>query len=152
MTLLRKATMASICSLAAMLVGCASTIPLQNAQIDKITRDSPPAEVDQTIGKATAIAEFEWATNEQRYWVRHFQLQTGERLEVAMACTAYGCTPFTYAVAVTAPYLVIQNLPSRTMHAWGTIESLSKDPDPRISAIMPALKVKLEAVMQEKKK
>jgi hypothetical protein len=38
------------------------------------------------------------------------------------------------------------------MHAWGTIEALSKDPDPSVSSIMPALKVRLEAALAEKKK
>jgi hypothetical protein len=133
------------------LVGCATSIPLQRGQIDSITRDSSPAAVDQTLGKATPTAQFEFTANGDPFFVRHYMLQTGMRQEMTVACTPI-CFPIAYSVPITVPYLVVQRLPSRAMHAWGAIEELSKDTDPTISSIMPALKVKLEAALAEKKK
>ena len=68
-----------------------------------------------------------------------------------MVCTTF-CFPVVYDVPVTVSYLVVQRLPSRAMHAWGTVEELSKDPEPGVSSIMPALKARLEAALKEKKK
>lgn len=133
------------------LIGCASSVPLYRGQIDAITRDSPPATVEQTLGKATPSAQFEFTANGNSYFVRHYALQTGTRQEMTMVCTPT-CIPIFIHVPVTAPYLIVQRLPTRAMHAWGTIEELSKDADPSISSIMPALKVQLEAALAEKKK
>lgn len=141
----------SIVGLVLTLIGCANSVPLQRSQIDAITHDSPPATVEQTLGKATPNAQFEFTMNGNPYFVRHYTLQTGTRREMTVVCTPL-CIPVPIDLPVTAPYLVVQRLPSRAIHAWGTIEELSKDTEPSISSIMPALKVQLEAALAEKKK
>lgn len=133
------------------LVGCATSVPLQRGQVSAITRDSPPAAVEQTLGKATPTAQFEFTANGNPFFVRQYLLQTGTRQNMTMVCTPH-CLPIFYDEPVMAQYLVVQRLPSRAMHAWGTIEELSKDAEPSISSIMPALKVQLEATLAEKKK
>lgn len=148
MPLYRKLT---IIALVATLVGCATPVPLHRGQIDAISRDSPPAAVEQALGRATPTAQFEFIVNDNSFSVRHYLLQTGTRQEMTMMCTTF-CFPVFYNVPVTAQYLVVQRLPSRAMHAWGTIEELSKDAEPGITSIMPALKVRLEAALAEKKK
>ncbi|MCC2676377.1 MAG: hypothetical protein K0R58_3324 [Ramlibacter sp.] len=130
--------------------GCAAPVPLQRAQIDAITRDAPPAAVEQALGKATPTAQFEFTASDNPFFVRHYMLQTGRRQEMTMVCTTF-CFPVFYEVPVTVSYLLVQRLPSRAMHAWGTIEELSKDPEPSVSSIMPALKARLEVALKEKK-
>jgi hypothetical protein len=69
-------------------------------------------------------------------------------------CTTF-CFPVMYDIPITTQYLLLQRLPSRALYAWGTIEELSKDTDPAVSAMMPALKVRLEEEVKaakEKKK
>lgn len=148
MSTFRRAT---IIAVLASLVGCATSVPLQRDQIAAISLDSPPAAVEQTLGRATPTAQFEFTANDNPFLVRHYLLQTGTRQQMTMACTTF-CFPVFYDVPVTAQYLVVQRLPSRAMHAWGTIEELSKDPEPGVSSIMPVLKVRLEAALAEKKK
>ncbi len=138
-------------AVAVVLVGCASTVPLQRGQIDSINRDSSPSAVNEALGRATSKAEFELTANGESFAIRHYLLQTGMRQEMTMVCTNF-CMPIFYSVPVTADYVVVQRLPSRAMHAWGTIEELSKDQDSTVSSIMPALKSKLEAVTAEKNK
>jgi hypothetical protein len=142
---------ATIIAVFASLVGCATSVPLQRGQIDAISRDSLPAAVEQTLGRATPTAQFEFTANDNPLFVRHYLLQTGTRQEMSMVCTTF-CFPVFYDVPVTVQYLVVQRLPSRAMHAWGTIEELSKDAEPGVSSIMPGLKARLEAVLAEKKK
>lgn len=142
---------AIIVALMATLAGCAATVPLQRGQLDAITRDSDAAAVEQTLGKATPTAQFEFTASDTPFLVRHYMLQTGSRQEMTVVCTTF-CLPVFYQVPVTVPYLIVQRLPSRVMHAWGTIEELSKDPDARVSSIMPALKTRLEVALTEKKK
>lgn len=147
MSLCRRST---IIAVLAMLVGCATTVPLQRGQIDAINRDATPDAVEQTLGRATPTAQFEFTANDNPFFVRHYLLQTGSRMESQTVCTDT-CFPVFYSVPVTAQYLVVQRLPSRAMHAWGTIEELSKDAEPSVSSIMPALKARLEAALAEKK-
>lgn len=148
MSFLRSST---ITGLVLTLVGCANSTPLHRNQVDALTRDSSPVTVEQTLGKATASAQFEFTVNDNLYFVRHYALQTGTHQETTTVCTTI-CVPIIIDVPVTAPYLVVQRLPSRAMHAWGTIEELSKDPEPSISSIMPTLKLQLEVALARKKK
>lgn len=133
------------------LVGCSTSVPLQRSQVDALSRDALPVVVEQTLGRATPTAQFEFTANNNPFFVRHYLLQTGRRQESTMVCSTF-CFPVVYDVPVTAPYLVVQRLPSREMHAWGTVEELSKDIDPDVSSMMPALKAQLEVALAEKKK
>lgn len=133
-----------------LLTGCATTVPLQRGQVDAISRDTRPDAVDQMLGKATPTAEFDFPSDAATLRVRHYLLQTGSRQEMSMVCTP-ACFPVFYAVPVTAPYLVMQRLPSHELYAWGTLEELSKDPDPAVSSIMPGVKARLSQALQEKK-
>ncbi len=133
------------------LIGCASSVPLYRGQIDTITTNSSPDTVEKTLGVATPSAQFVLTVNDNSYFVRHYALQTGTRQDMTMVCTPV-CIPIFINVPITAPYLIVQRLPTRAMHAWGTIEELSKDTEPSISSIMPTLKIQLEAALAEKKK
>jgi hypothetical protein len=131
-------------------VGCASQVPLQRGQIGALTRNAAPEAVEQILNKATPNAQFQFSSGGNTFAVRHFRLQTGTQQQMTMVCTPT-CMPIFYTVPVTTPYLVIQTLPSRALHAWGTIEELSKDPDTNISSIMPELKVHLEVALKAPK-
>lgn len=125
------------------LAGCASNIPLQRTQVDAITRETRPAELEQILAKATVAAQTEVLSQEQRYNARLFRLQTGTRQDMSMVCTPF-CIPIMITVPVVAQYVVIQRLPEKELVAWGTPEELSKDADPRVSALMPQVKQQLE--------
>ncbi|MCU0942664.1 MAG: hypothetical protein MUE35_08965, partial [Hydrogenophaga sp.] len=128
----------------AFLAGCASSVPLQRGQIDALTRDTRPAEVEQILGKATPIAQTDVQVGERQYNARRYQLQTGSRQEMTMVC-APACFPVVYSVPVLVEYVVIQRLPGKELLAWGTPEELSKDADIEVSALMPTVKQRLEA-------
>ncbi len=147
MTLYRSLTIIAVLG---MLVGCAAPLPLQRSQIDAISRDMSPEALEQTLGKTAPTAKFEFTANGNPYFVRHYLLQTGARQESIMVCTTF-CFPVFVAVPVTTQYLVVQRHPSLAMHAWGTIEELSKDPDASVSSIMPELKARLALALAEKK-
>jgi hypothetical protein len=134
----------------ALLAGCATVVPLQRDQAGALTRNAEAAEVDRALGKATPVAQFDFEANGKPFFARHYNLQTGMRQEMTMVCTTF-CFPVSYTIPVTAEYVVVQRLPSRSLHAWGTLEELSKDPDPEISGIMPALKARYETEKQKKK-
>lgn len=125
------------------LSGCASNVPLQRAQIDAISRDTRPADLEQILAKATVAAQAEVQDSEQRYNARLFRLQTGTRQDMTMVCTPM-CIPIMITVPVTSQYVVIQRLPQNELVAWGTPEELSKDTDPKLSALMPEIKQRLE--------
>ena len=134
----------------ALLAGCATVVPLQREQAGALTRNADAAEVDRAVGKAPPVAQFDFQAGGKPFHARHYNLQTGMREEMTMVCTTF-CFPVSYAVPVTAEYVVVQRLPARALHAWGTLEELSKDPDPEVSGIMPALKARYEAEKQKKK-
>lgn len=134
----------------ATLVGCSPAIPLQRKQVDALSRETLPAAVEQTLGRATPTAQFEFIANGNSFLVRHYLLQTGLKKLPIMMCTP-SCFTLIRDEPITTQYLVVQRLPSRAMHAWGTVEELSKDADPGISSMMPALKARLEVALTEKK-
>jgi hypothetical protein len=131
------------------LIACASSVPLQRGQIGSLSKDSTSAEVDRILADATVVAQFEFAVGEKSYFARHYNLLTGTRQDMTMVCTP-NCMPVFYPVQITAAYVVIQRMPSKTMLAWGTLEELSKDSDPAISDIMPKLKTEFEAAKKKK--
>ncbi len=126
-----------------MLTACASNIPLQRAQIGALTKESLPDEVDRVLGNATVVARTEFTANGGDFIARHFRLLTGSRQEMTMVCTPV-CFPMFFTVPITTDYVVIQRSPSMELHAWGTLEELSKDPDDAVSSIMPTVKAELE--------
>jgi hypothetical protein len=127
-----------------LLVGCAGSVPLQRGQIDALTKDTRPADIEQILGKATATAQTDVQAGERQYNARRYQLQTGSRQEMTMVCTP-GCFPIFITVPVMVEYVVIQRLPGKELLAWGTPEELSKDADVEVSALMPTVKQRLEA-------
>jgi hypothetical protein len=133
------------------LAGCATPVALQRDQVGQIRRDASPEEVDRVLGKATVTAQFEFDAQGGKYFARHFNLQTGRRAEQTMVCTTF-CFPVYYDVPIMSEYVVIQRLPARAIHAWGTLEELSKDPDPQVSALMPAVKQRYGEELKNKKK
>lgn len=140
---------ACLLACAVAITGCAGMVPLQRAQVAAISRDTAPAELDRVLAQATAVAQVEFQEGGKAYMARHYHLQTGSRQEMTMVCTPT-CVPIFIQVPVTERYVVIQNLPARSVHAWGTLEELSKDADPAVSSLMPALKQRLTEA--EKKK
>lgn len=127
-----------------LLAGCASNVPLQRGQIDALTRDTHPVEVEQILGKATPIAQTDVQAGERQYNARRYQLQTGSRQQMTMVCTPT-CFPISITVPVMVEYVVIQRLPGKELLAWGTPEELSKDADNEVSSLMPTVKRRLEA-------
>jgi hypothetical protein len=136
-------------SLVVLISACASSVPLQRAQVGAITRGSDPADVDRTLAGSTPLASYELNVNGKSYLARHFNLLTGTRQEMTMICTPT-CIASPITVPITAQYVVLQNLPARSMHAWGTLEELSKDADPEVSAMMPTVKKRFEEEMKKK--
>lgn len=132
------------------LQGCATpTIPLQRVQTNNLSRESQPQDVEAAIGKSTPTAQFEMVDKSITYGVRQFNLQTGMRTEMTMLCTPT-CIPYMIPVPVMTQYLIIQRLPQRSLLASGTLEELSKDPDPTVSDLMPAVKQRLAALAHSK--
>lgn len=125
------------------LAGCASNVPLQRNQVDAISRETRPAELEEILAKATVTAQTEVQAQEHRYNARLFSLQTGTRQDMTMICTPI-CIPIMITVPVTSQFVVLQRLPEKELVAWGTPEELSKDADPRVSALMPNVKQQLE--------
>lgn len=126
----------------AVLAGCASKPPLQRAQISALTRESSPQEVDRILSSAAELSRVEVTHSGRNYLVRSYNLQTGTRQEMSMVCTPT-CIPIFVPVPVMTSYVVIQQLPSQSTFAWGTLEELSKDSDDTISSLMPVVKQRL---------
>lgn len=124
------------------LSSCATTVPLQRTQIGSLSREAAPAEVDRILGTASVVATGEFVANEKPYLARQYLLQTGSRQEVSVVCTPT-CIPIFVTVPVMTDYVVIQRMPSKELHAWGTFEELSKDSNPAVSSIMPVVKAQL---------
>lgn len=133
----------ALVALTCVLLTACAPVPLQRAQIGGLARDSSPADVDRVLGKATAVAQTEFAAGGQSFRARHYRLQSGTKQEMTMVCTPT-CIPIFVAVPITAEYVVIQRLPSQQLHAWGTLEELSKDPDDAVSTLMPTVKARYE--------
>lgn len=131
-----------IFTLLGVFTGCASTVPLKRTQVSEISREVSSAELDRILGNATVLSQVEVRANNRDYFVRNYKLQTGIRSETSVICTPI-CIPVITQVPVTAEYVIIQNLPNRTVFAWGTLEELSKDPDTSVNSIMPVVKQKL---------
>ena len=128
----------------ALMAGCANRVPLRQAQIDSIGRDTSPADLNRVLGEATVVAQAEVQDGADRFLARAFHLQTGTRQEMTMVCTPT-CIPIFITVPVLADYVVLQTLPAMGLLAWGTPEALSKDADERVSRLMPEVKTRLEA-------
>ncbi|MBI5259074.1 MAG: hypothetical protein HY855_21395 [Burkholderiales bacterium] len=126
-----------------LLVACAAPVPLQRAQAGALSRDSAPGDVERILGNASVVAQAEFAVDDKPFLARHYRLLTGSRQQMTMVCTPV-CIPIFVTVPVTTDYAVIQRLPSKALHAWGTLEELSKDPDAAVSSIMPTVKARLE--------
>lgn len=129
--------------------GCAISVPLQRAQISAISREATPANLNQILADATVVAQTEFQGNGKSYLARHYLLQTATRQDMSMVCTPT-CIPIFITVPVTTQYVVIQRLPERSLHAWGTLEELSKDPDAEVSSLMPIVKQRLEEFQNKK--
>lgn len=132
----------------ALLAGCASRVPLQQAQIAGISRETSSSALEEIVGNATIVAKAEVEVGGLKYLARSYNLQTGTRSEMSMLCTP-ACVPIFVPVPVLTQFVIVQRLPSLDLHAWGTLEELSKDPDSSISSIMPSVKAQLE---EEQKK
>ncbi len=135
--------------LVVLLSGCASNVPLQRGQIDSLSRETRPAELEQILGQATATAQVQVQSGGRQYDARRYHLQTGHRQEMTMVCTPV-CIPIMISVPVMVEYVVIQRVPGKELLAWGTPEELSKDDDAEVSALMPAVKQSLAAAAEKK--
>lgn len=138
------------------IAGCAGHVPLQRGQVAALDRDTSPVELERILAGATVEASTAIETDGQAYVARQYRLLTAVRQEwrttMTPVCFSGGvgqtiCTQqirqVPVRVPVTAEFVVIQRSPSGALHAWGTLEALSKDPDPAVSDLMPALKAKL---------
>jgi hypothetical protein len=123
----------------AVLAGCAANVPLSREQIGRISGETSATELDSILGKATVSSEYDFDANGGHYHARHLQLQTGTTSQMTMVCTKT-CIPINTVIPVTTDYVVVQQLPTRKLLGWGTLEELSKSADDHVAAIMPKLK------------
>jgi outer membrane murein-binding lipoprotein Lpp len=121
-----------------LLAGCATHVPLTNEQIGRISAETPAADLNTILGKATVSAKYNINADGQTYHVRRLALKTGTRMQKITVCTKT-CNLVNTPVVVTTHYLLIQEIPSQKLLGWGTIEELSKSPDERIASILPKL-------------
>lgn len=121
------------------LTGCASHVPLNRDQIGQIGPGMSPTEVNAIVGKATASAEYDFTSRERQYHARYYQLRTGTSQTTSVVCTPT-CIPILIDVPVFEQYVVVQEQPTLALVGWGTVEELSKNPDEKISSLMPDLK------------
>lgn len=133
----------------ALLSGCASNIPLHRDQIGRIGAQTSPAELNTILGKATSSAEYDFKSHEHDYRARHYLLQTGTSQTTTMVC-APACIPILIDVPVFEQYVLVQEQPSLKLIGWGTIEELGKNPDDRVSSLIPDLKQTYAQVTKKK--
>jgi hypothetical protein len=145
----KKLLLVAMCGL--MLAGCASNVLLQRSQAAQITAESSLADVDRVLGQATVSADYEFESSGKRYRARHYALQTGTQQQSTVVCTP-ACIPIFYDVPVTDSYVVVHEVGAGRLHAWGSLQELSKSSDDSVSAIMPALKKEHEAYLARQKK
>ena len=126
----------------ALFAGCATQVPLQQRQVSEISRDTTASALEKIVGDAAVASRSEFEVAGVKYLARSYKLQTGTTSEMTMACTP-ACIPIFIQVPVLTEYVIVQRLPSMNMHAWGTLEQLSKDPDVSVSSIMPTLKARM---------
>jgi len=126
---------------AVLLAGCTTYIPLQRQQTAHISRGADQAQIDRIIGNATLSVSHRFTANDQQYFAKHYDLQTGTRQQMNMRCNRRRvCTPIFYDIPIYDTYVVVFDQPSGTVFTWGTLEELSRSPDDAVSSIMPALK------------
>lgn len=133
----------------ALLSGCAGNIPLKRDQIGRISAETSPAELTTILGKATASADYDFKSHDQDYHARHYLLQTGTTQTTAVVCTP-ACIPILIDTPVFEQYVLVQAQPSLKLVGWGTIEELGKNPDERVSSLIPDLKKAHEQVTKKK--
>lgn len=132
-----------------LLAGCATSVPLYRDQIGRIGPDTSPAELDTIVGKASVAAEYDFTAHERQYHARHYNLRTGTSQTTSVVCTPT-CIPILIDVPVFEQYVLVQEQPSLKLVGWGTVEELSKNPDERISSLMPDLKKAHEHITRKK--
>jgi hypothetical protein len=122
-----------------LLTGCTSIVPLSNAEIASINRDISATELNKILPKNKVIFKYELPANGQFYSVRHAILKTGEIQKPVFVCVPTCITLFV-PVSTTTQYVVIQEAPSGKVFAFGTLDELDKDPDNKVSSIIPAIR------------
>ncbi|ROH88414.1 hypothetical protein ED236_02880 [Pseudomethylobacillus aquaticus] len=129
-----------------LMVGCAGYLPLQRYQTAEIRKQDTIADVERKINGASVQASHQFSVGDQYYLAKHYDLQIGVQQQVFYRCRPYfGCSPIVHHFPVTAPYVLIYREPGGEVVGWGTLEELSKNPDDRISDLMPALKASYAA-------
>jgi len=126
------------------LAGCAPAA-LQRDQIAAISRNTKPTELDAILGKATPLQQLEFRFDRGLYYARTYNLHTATRPDFTVLCTP-SCMVMHIDTPVFTDYIVIQELPSKKLLAWGTFDELSKDPDTSISTLLSMLKEHLAAL------
>ncbi len=130
-------TILSLVSL--LLTACGTIIPLQPSEIAHINHDISTTELDKILPKNKVAFDYQLPANGQYYWVRHAILKTGQIQKPVFVC-APTCVTLFVPVSTTVQYVVIQEAPSGKVFAFGTLDELDKDPDNRISSIMPSIR------------
>jgi len=123
----------------ALLAGCATSVPLNRDQIGRIGPETSPTELNTIVGRATPSAEYDFASRDQQYHARYYNLRTGTSQTTSVVCTPT-CIPILIDVPVFEQYVLVQEQPSLKLVGWGTVEELSKNPDEKVSSLMPDLK------------
>lgn len=67
------------------------------------------------------------------YDVQVYRLLTGQRQQMTMSCTKYGCVPIPYTEPVTEPYVFVYQ--SSELVAWGFVEQLRKAPNKELNTL-----------------
>lgn len=138
-----------VLAVAALLSGC-GTVPLQREQVDRLSADASLSEVQAMLGKASELRAFGFSFGDKAYRAREYRLQTGATQQTSVVCTPV-CYPIVVTVPVTVDYVLVHELGSERLLAWGSMEELSKASDERVSQLMPALKAARAKQLEQSK-
>ena len=144
-TMGKKSILAMLFSV--LLLGCATFQPLQRTQTASLAKGMTSDQANSSIGKATLLATYTFeapspSSAVEQYRARHYELQTATRQQLYTHCPSRrrACFPVIQNIPVTDSYVLVFRVTDDRLFAWGTVEELSRSPDDRVSAIMPALK------------
>jgi hypothetical protein len=137
-------TLASLAA-ALLLSACASTVPLSRNQLATLSAESRPAEVEAAIGQSTPKHTFTLDTPAGPMAVRVFNLLIGSRSQMMTVCTP-NCMLIPTQVPVTTDFVIVQQADSKALRAWGTLEEIGKDADPRVSALAAPIRERVAAL------
>jgi hypothetical protein len=131
--------------------GCAIHVPLQRAQVDRLRPHDSAQAAKEKVGQSTLKLQHSFDHQGKPYVAQHFNLQTGTQQSSTVVCTP-NCIFIPIFIPVYTPFVIIYDNGGQRVHAYGTIEELSKHPDEGVSGIMPSMKQSMQQALASKGK